>query len=165
MGVCQNCRSRRYPRLSLFVILGALYVSGMKTKKHDGFTLVEILIAITIFCFAVLGLAIGTVSVIRTNQTSHLRASAVNLAQARLEELRAMTSTAFSGLTCPSSTPCSIGHASARAYGCLRSASDCVTLLTMSPRRRGRPMGSVCGAGFRTRRQAGMRCSQTRRCR
>jgi Tfp pilus assembly protein PilV len=69
--------------------------------------LVEILIAITIFCFAVLGLAIGTVSVIRTNQTSHLRTSAVNLAQARLEELRAMTSTAFSGLSCPSSTPCS----------------------------------------------------------
>ena len=79
----------------------------MKTKKNCGFTLVEILIAITIFCFAVLGLAIGTVSVIRTNQTSHLRANAVNLAQARLEELRAMTSAAFSGLSCPSSTPCS----------------------------------------------------------
>jgi prepilin-type N-terminal cleavage/methylation domain-containing protein len=75
--------------------------------NKDGFTLVEILIAITIFCFAVLGLAIGTVSVIRSNQNSHLRASAVNLAQARLEELRAMTSAAFSALSCPSSTPCS----------------------------------------------------------
>jgi len=74
--------------------------------NKDGFTLVEILIAITIFCFAVLGLAIGTVSVIRSNQNSHLRASAVNLAQARLEELRAMTSAAFSALSCPSSTPC-----------------------------------------------------------
>jgi len=79
----------------------------MNINKDAGFTLVEILIAITIFCFAVLGLAIGTVSVIRTNQTSHLRASAVNLAQARLEELRAMTSAAFSSLSCPSSTPCS----------------------------------------------------------
>jgi prepilin-type N-terminal cleavage/methylation domain-containing protein len=79
----------------------------MKIQRDDGFTLVEILIAVTIFCFAVLGLAISTVSVIRTNQTSHLRASAVNLAQARLEELRAMTSAAFSGLSCPSSTPCS----------------------------------------------------------
>src|SRR5262245_14080567 len=78
----------------------------MKIDK-DGFTLVEILIAITIFCFAVLGLAIGTVSVIRTNQNSHLRASAVNLAQARLEELRAMTISAFSALSCPTSTPCS----------------------------------------------------------
>ena len=79
----------------------------MTLKKDDGFTLVEILIALTIFSFAVLGLAIGTVSVIRTNQSSHLRTSAVNLAQARLEELRAMTSTAFSGLSCSSSTPCS----------------------------------------------------------
>lgn len=87
--------------------LWRLRFSGMNINKDDGFTLVEILIAITIFCFAVLGLAIGTVSVIRSNQTSHLRASAVNLAQARLEEFRAMTSTAFSALSCPSSTPCS----------------------------------------------------------
>jgi type IV pilus assembly protein PilV len=79
----------------------------MKIPSDDGFTLVEILVALTIFSLAVLGLAIGTVSVIRTNQTSHLRASAVNLAQARLEELRAMSSAAFSGLSCPSSTPCS----------------------------------------------------------
>ena len=107
MGVCQNCRSCQYSGHRLFVIFGAFWVSGMNINKGDGFTLVEILIAITIFCFAVLGLAIGTVSVIRNNQTSHLRASAVNLAQARLEELRAMTSTAFSGLSCPSSTPCS----------------------------------------------------------
>jgi len=81
----------------------------VKINKDDGFTLVEILIAITIFSLAVLGLAIGTVSVVRTNQTSHLRASAVNLAQARLEELRAMTTTAFSSLDCPSysTTGCS----------------------------------------------------------
>jgi prepilin-type N-terminal cleavage/methylation domain-containing protein len=76
----------------------------VKHRKDDGFTLVEILIAITIFSFAVLGLAIGTVSVIRTNQTSHLRTSAINLAQARFEELRAMTATAFSSLACPSYT-------------------------------------------------------------
>jgi prepilin-type N-terminal cleavage/methylation domain-containing protein len=79
----------------------------MKIKKIDGFTLIEILVAMTIFSFAVLGLAIGTVSVIRTNQSSHLRTAAINLAQARFEELRAMTSTAFSALSCPSSTPCS----------------------------------------------------------
>lgn len=107
MGVCQNCRPCQYPRHSLFVILGTSWFGGMKISNDEGFTLVEILIALTIFSFAVLGLAIGTVSVIRTNQNSHLRSSAVNLAQARLEELRAMTSTAFSGLSCPSSTPCS----------------------------------------------------------
>ena len=33
------------------------------------------------------------------------------------------------------------------------------------PPRRGRPMASACGAGFRRRRRAGMRCSQTPRCR
>ncbi|HTN71895.1 MAG TPA: prepilin-type N-terminal cleavage/methylation domain-containing protein [Methylomirabilota bacterium] len=81
----------------------------MRISKQDGFTLIEILVAITIFAFAVLGLAIGTVSLIQTNQNSHLNTSAINLAQAKFEELRAMTSAAFAGLSCPSyaSTGCS----------------------------------------------------------
>jgi prepilin-type N-terminal cleavage/methylation domain-containing protein len=78
-----------------------------QTSNAAGFTLIEILVAITIFAFAVLGLAIGTVSVIRTNQTSYLRTNAINLAQARFEELRSMTGAAFAGLSCPSTTPCS----------------------------------------------------------
>ncbi len=73
----------------------------MKISDNGGFTLIEIMVAATIFSFAVLGLAIGTVSVIQTNQNSHLQTSAINLAQAKLEELRAMTNTAFSGLSCP----------------------------------------------------------------
>ncbi len=72
----------------------------MKIGNNRGFTLIEIMVAATIFSFAVLGLAIGTVSVIQTNQNSHLQTSAINLAQAKFEELRAMTSTAFSGLSC-----------------------------------------------------------------
>ena len=76
-------------------------------KEQGGFTLVEILVAISIFTFGVLGLAAGTISVTRTNQNSHLNASAINLAQAKLEDLRSMTTTAFSGLSCPSATPCS----------------------------------------------------------
>jgi prepilin-type N-terminal cleavage/methylation domain-containing protein len=76
-------------------------------KKQDGFTLVEILVALSIFTFAVLGLAAGTVSITRTNQNSHLNATAINLAQAKLEELRSMTTAAFATLSCPSSTPCS----------------------------------------------------------
>jgi len=71
----------------------------MKINNNAGFTLIEIMMAATIFSFAVLGLAIGTVSVIQTNQTSHLQTSAINLAQAKFEELRTMTSTAFSGLS------------------------------------------------------------------
>jgi Tfp pilus assembly protein PilV len=66
------------------------------------------MVAATIFSFAILGLAIGTVTVIQTNQNSHLQTSAINLAQAKLEEFRAMTGTAFAGLSCPSlsSTGC-----------------------------------------------------------
>jgi prepilin-type N-terminal cleavage/methylation domain-containing protein len=81
----------------------------IKLQKQEGFTLIEVLVALTIFTFAVLGLAAGTVSIIRTNQNSHLNANAINLAQAKFEELRAMSSTAFSTLSCPSytSTGCS----------------------------------------------------------
>ena len=65
-----------------------------------GFTLVEILVALTIFTFAVLGLAVGTVTITRTNNNSHLNAAAINLAQAKLEELRAMKNTVFTALSC-----------------------------------------------------------------
>ena len=64
-----------------------------------------------------------------------------------------------------SSTPCSTERASARACACLRWANGCATLRTTSPPRLGQPMASGCGAGCRTRRRAGMRCLQTRRCR
>lgn len=81
-------------------------------KKHNfasgpqlsnaGFTLVEVLVALTIFSFAVLGLAIGTVSIAQTNNTSNLNAGAINMAQAKFEELRAMNATAFAAIACPS---------------------------------------------------------------
>lgn len=74
-----------------------------------GFSLVEVLVALTIFSFAVLGLAIGTVSIAQTNNTSNLNAGAINMAQAKFEELRAMSATAFAAVSCASytSTGCS----------------------------------------------------------
>jgi len=80
-----------------------------RNSNAAGFTLIEILVAMTIFSFAVLGMAVGTVTLTRTNQNSHWHASAVNLAQARIEELRSMTSAALSSLACTSydSTGCS----------------------------------------------------------
>lgn len=67
-----------------------------------GFTLVEILVAMAIFSVAVLGLAIGATSVMRANQTSYFNTVATNLAQDKLEELKA---TAVSQLpNCPSYT-------------------------------------------------------------
>jgi type IV pilus assembly protein PilV len=78
-------------------------------RENAGFTLVEILVAMTIFSIAVLGLAAGTINVTRNNNTSHLSTSAINIAQAKIEELRAMTSGAFATVVCPSytSTGCS----------------------------------------------------------
>jgi prepilin-type N-terminal cleavage/methylation domain-containing protein len=85
--------------------MSALREMNLKVgRAQEGFTLIEVLVALTIFSFAVLGLAIGTVSIAQTNNNSHLNASAVNLAQAKLEELRAMTSAAFTALSCPSYT-------------------------------------------------------------
>ncbi len=74
-----------------------------------GFTLVEILVAMTIFSFAVLALGAGTIGLIRNNQTSYLGTSAITLAQTKVEELRAMNTTTFAALACPSytSTGCS----------------------------------------------------------
>jgi prepilin-type N-terminal cleavage/methylation domain-containing protein len=84
-------------------------VAGANKVKDQGFTLIELMVAVTIFSFAVLGMAIGTVSVIQTNQNTHLQASAINLGQAKLEEFRAMTSGSFAGVSCPSfaTTGCS----------------------------------------------------------
>jgi len=54
-----------------------------------GFTLVEILVAMVVFAIASLGLAVGVASVIRSNQRSYLASVATNLAQDKLEELKA----------------------------------------------------------------------------
>lgn len=56
-----------------------------------GFTLIEVLVAMTIFAIAVLGLAVGATSVMRANQISLYTTVATNLAQDKLEELKAMT--------------------------------------------------------------------------
>ena len=92
----------------------------LKIRANDGFTLVEVLVAATIFVFALLGLAAGTVSILRTNNTSQLQVSAVNLAQAKIEEFRAMSAAAFGALACPSYTSngCSDAPAaSGKTYG------------------------------------------------
>jgi prepilin-type N-terminal cleavage/methylation domain-containing protein len=101
MGLYQSNWPSRHPEYGLHLT----EMTRMGTKKAEpqgGFSLIELLVAITIFTFAVLGLAMGTVAVTRTNQNSHLNGVAVNVAQTKLEELRSMTSTAFSALSCPS---------------------------------------------------------------
>lgn len=94
----------------------------MRIQNNQGFTLIEILVSITIFSVAVLGLAIGTVTLTRTNADSHLRATAINAAQARLEELKAMSPARLTALvaacTSVSSTGCNDNFsASGTTYG------------------------------------------------
>ena len=61
----------------------------------------------------------------------------------------------------PSSTRCSTGCASGRAYGCLPWASGYATLRTMSPPRQERPTATGCASGCRTR--SGLVCRPCRR--
>ncbi len=64
-----------------------LFVVGK--RGIAGFTLVEVLAAMAVFAIASLGLAVGVASVIRSNQRSYLASVATNLAQDKLEELKA----------------------------------------------------------------------------
>ncbi len=61
------------------------------SRLHGGFTLIEVLVAMSIFSIAVLGLAVGSTSVMRANQTSYFTTIATNLAQDKLEELKSRT--------------------------------------------------------------------------
>lgn len=67
-----------------------------------GFTLIEVLVAMSIFSIAVLGLAIGATTVMRANQTSLYSTIATNQAQDKLEELKSKTVAALP--SCPSYT-------------------------------------------------------------
>lgn len=67
--------------------------------SNSGFTLVEVLVAMSIFAIAVLGLAVGATSVMRANQTGLYNTIATNLAQDKLEELKGRTVSALP--TCP----------------------------------------------------------------
>ncbi len=86
-------------------------------RRNDGFTLIEVLISMTIFSIAVLGLAIGAGSVMRANKTSYFSTIAVNLGQDKLEELKANPATLTSCSTsCESPQPTYDGVAFIRTW-------------------------------------------------
>lgn len=70
-------------------------------KNQDGFTLNEVLVSIALIAIGVLGLSFNTIGVIQGNQISGNITTATNLAQDKLEELRAQTSFT-NGDNCPS---------------------------------------------------------------
>ena len=76
--------------------------SKRPNNAANGFTLIEVLVAMCIFAIAVLGLAVGATSVMRANQTGLHSTMATNWAQDKLEELKAKTVSALP--SCPSYT-------------------------------------------------------------
>lgn len=81
-------------------------MNGKRFHKEAGFTLVEVLVTISIFAVAALGLAIGAVTVMRGNQMSYYQTIATNLAQDKLEELKgATTANIKSGNDSPKAGP------------------------------------------------------------
>ena len=68
-----------------------------RITPQGGFTLIEILIAMTIFSASFLGLAAGATTVMKSNHSSYNNTVATNLAQDKLEELRALDVTAVAG--------------------------------------------------------------------
>ncbi len=79
-------------------------------KGIAGFTLIEILVAMVVFAIASLGLAMGVTSVVRSNQRSYLASIATNLAQDKLEELKASPASVVPwGGNCDSQVPTTNG--------------------------------------------------------
>ena len=70
------------------------FCKGLLRRERSaasGFTVIEVLVAMSIFAVAVLGLAIGATTVMQANQTGLYTTIATNLAQDKLEELKAKT--------------------------------------------------------------------------
>jgi type IV pilus modification protein PilV len=63
----------------------------------EGFTIIEVLVAMGIFTVAILGVAISATSVIKANQVSYSTTIATNLAQDKLEDLKANPASVASG--------------------------------------------------------------------
>jgi Tfp pilus assembly protein PilV len=58
-------------------------------ERQTGFTLNEVLVSINVIIIAILGYSLSTVGVIRGNMTNDNTTVAINLAQDKLEQLRA----------------------------------------------------------------------------
>jgi len=67
--------------------------SRRRLNSRAGFTLIEVLVAISIFAFGMLGLAAGAISITRANKTAQFHTMATSLAQEKLEQLKATSAT------------------------------------------------------------------------
>jgi type IV pilus assembly protein PilV len=91
---------------------------GNVMKKHNGFTLIEVLIAVVLLAGGLLGLAALQAAGLSNNQSAYNRSQATQLAYDIADRMRANPTAAASYLTDPS-----IANASATA--CSSSANIC----------------------------------------
>ena len=60
----------------------------MKRRRDDGFTLIEVLMAVALMAIALSGIAMTGIVSIQADSRGHLASAATTLAQAKLDELR-----------------------------------------------------------------------------
>lgn len=63
------------------------WIRPLLNKRREGFTLIEILVAISLIAIGILGFSLNTIGVIQNNYTSGNYSVATNLAQDKMEEL------------------------------------------------------------------------------
>ena len=83
-----------------------------RLSSRAGFTLIEVLVAISIFAFGMMGLAAGAITITRANKTAQFHTMGTALAQEKLEQLKATTATFVSSCTtdsCEATPPSYLG--------------------------------------------------------
>lgn len=93
-------------------------------KKHKGFTLIEVLVAVVILAVGLLGLAGMQAKELGSNQSAYNRSQATQLAYDIADRMRANPSEAASYLTKPADAECSAGDDPCTA--CTSPAKSCV---------------------------------------
>ena len=87
-------------------------IGKMMNSKSEGFTLIEVLVAVVVFSFGLLGIAgMMTISV-RNNHNGYLRTQANFMAENKMDRMRAnptaLWAGSYAGLAAPGATACTL---------------------------------------------------------
>lgn len=82
----------------------------IKKEGNNGFTLIEVLIAIVILSVGLLGMASLTVGIIKGNKISTDLTTATTLAQDKMEDLRRIKETGYSNVLAETKADCPSPH-------------------------------------------------------
>lgn len=89
-----------------------------RLNSRAGFTLIEVLVAISIFAFGMMGLAAGAITITRANKTAQFHTMGTALAQEKLEQLKATSVTFVSDCSsnCDATPPSYLGVTFTRTW-------------------------------------------------